>query len=41
MKDDAVAQLSDQLMTLAIRLQEVEESGGVRVSVQLLNRYVQ
>lgn len=41
MKDDAIAQLSDQLMTLAIRLQEIEESASVRVSVQLLNRYVQ
>jgi chaperonin cofactor prefoldin len=26
MKDDAIAQLSDQLMTLAIRLQEIERN---------------
>ncbi|MGH9987515.1 MAG: hypothetical protein ACRD8W_26520, partial [Nitrososphaeraceae archaeon] len=29
MKDDAVAQLSDQLMTLAIRLQEIERNQQV------------
>jgi chaperonin cofactor prefoldin len=29
MKDDAIAQLSDQLMTLAIRLQETERNQQV------------
>jgi hypothetical protein len=30
MKDDAIAQLSDQLMTLAIRLQEIERNQQVK-----------